>query len=43
MLGGMALPGLVEIVLLCVAAVFCLAVIVVVVFGILWFTKHKDE
>ena len=39
----MAQPGLVGIVLLCVAAVFCLAVIVVIVFGVLWFTKRKDD
>ncbi len=40
-LGGMRL-GLVEIVLLC-AAVFCVAVVVLVVFGVLWFTKRKDK
>ncbi len=43
MLGGMALPGLVEIMLLLVAGVFLVAVVVLVVFGILWLRKRKDE
>ncbi len=43
MLVGMAQPGLVEIVLLCVAAVFCVAVLVLVVFAVLRLTKRKDE
>ncbi len=39
----MAQPGLVEIVLLCVAALVCVAVVVQVVFVFLWLTKRKDE
>ncbi len=42
-LGGVALPGLVEIMLLLVAGVFLVAVVVLVVFGILWIRKRKDE
>ena len=41
---GMAQPGpLVEIALLGVAALVCVAVVVAVVFGLLWFTKRKDD
>ena len=39
----MAQPGLVEIALLCAAAVFCVAVVVLVVFGVLWLRKRKNE
>ncbi len=40
---GMAQPGLVEIALICVAAVFCVVVAALVVFGVLWFRKRKDD
>ncbi len=40
---GMAQPGLVEIALLCAAAVICVAVVVLVVFGVLWLRKRKDD
>ena len=39
---GMA-PGRVEILLLLAAAAFLFAVLVLVVFGILWLTKRKDK